>query len=277
MFAAGLITFRETLEVALVIGILITFFTKTKQTSFNKCVWYGVGGGIGLSIILAIVFNTFFGGLTGKTEEIFEGVLMFATAGFLTWMILWVHRQKGVAARLQKKAQHHIQKGYPLGIVVLTITSVIREGVETVFYLRAVSPLAGGGQLAGALLGMAVAGGLGYAIFRYSLKINLAKLLQVSGAILLLFAAGLVAHGVHEFQEANLLPIFSFDPLLNISHILDNTSLVGGLLRTLFGYTAKPTILELLSYGSYVFLIFLFEKITDRMLLAKKATVINNR
>ncbi|MBI4084815.1 MAG: FTR1 family protein [Candidatus Levybacteria bacterium] len=277
MFATGLITFRETLEVALVVGILLTFFTKTRQTQFNKYVWYGVTGGVGLSILLAFVLYITFGGFEGKTEEIFEGILMFATAGFLTWMILWVHRQKGIATKLQKKAQYHIQKGYPLGIVFLTITSVIREGVETVFYLRAISVLAGGSQLAGALLGMGFAIGLGYAIFRYSLKINLAKLLQISGAILLLFAAGLVAHGVHEFQEAGVLPIFSFDPLLNISHILDNGSFLGSILRTLFGYTAKPTILELLSYGSYVFLIFFIENITDRMLLAKKATVINNR
>ncbi len=267
MFAAGLITFRETLEVALVVGILLTFFTKTRQTQFNKYVWYGATGGVGLSILLAFILHVTFGGFAGKTEETFEGFLMFATAGFLTWMILWVHRQKGIAIRLQKKAQYHIQKGYPFGIVFLTITSVIREGVETVFYLRAVSSLSEGNQLVGALLGMAVAGGLGYAIFRYSLKINLVKLLQISGAILLLFAAGLVAHGVHEFQGAGLLPIFSFDPLLNISHILDNNSLVGGLLRTLFGYTAKPTILELLSYGSYVFLIFLLERWTDRLFM----------
>lgn len=276
MFAAGLITFRETLEVALVVGILITFFTKTNQSGFNKYVWYGVAGGIAVSFILAIILNTFLGGFSGRTEQIFEGILMFATAGFLTWMIIWVHRQKGIATKLRKKAQYHIQKGFPLGIIFLTITSVMREGVETVFYLRAVSSLAGGNQLVGALLGMIIAGGLGYAIFSYSLKINLAKLLQLSGAILLLFAAGLVAHGVHEFQESGLLPIFSFDPLLNISHILDNGSLLGSVLRTLFGYTAKPTMLELLSYGSYVFLIFMLEKITDRMLLAKKTTVINN-
>jgi len=125
MFAAGLITFRETLEVALVVGILITFFTKTQQTTFNKFVWFGVAGGIALSFILAIILNVFLGGFSGRTEQIFEGILMFATAGFLTWMIIWVHRQKGIATKLRKKAQYHIQKGYPLGIMFLTITSVI--------------------------------------------------------------------------------------------------------------------------------------------------------
>lgn len=273
MFTAGLITFRETLEVALVVGILITFFTKTKQTQFNKYVWYGLGGGVFLSLILAFILNITFGGFTGATEEIFEGILMFTTAGFLTWMILWVHRQKGVARQLQEKAKHHIKTGSTIGIVILTLTAVIREGVETVFYLRAVSSIAGGNQLLGAVLGMVVAVALGYTIFRYSLKINLKRLLQVSGAILLLFAAGLVAHGVHEFQEAGLLPIFTFDPLINISYILDHKSVFGSMLRTLFGYTAKPTLLELLSYGSYIFLIYLLEQITDRLLSVKVPTV----
>lgn len=273
MFAAGLITFRETLEVALVVGILITFFTKTNQRQFNKYVWLGVAGGIIISVILAIFLNVFFGGLTAAIEQIFEGMLMFATAVFLTWMILWVHRQKGIVKELHTKATQHIKSGFPLGIIILTITSVIREGVETVFYLRAISSIAGGNQLPGALAGIAVASLIGYGMFYYSLKINIKRLLKISGAILLLFAAGLVAHGVHEFQEAGLLPIFTFDPLINISHVLDHKSIFGSLLRTLFGYTAKPTLLELLSYGSYIFLIYFLEQITDRLLAAKAPVV----
>lgn len=269
MFASGLITFRETLEVALVIGILLTFLTKTNRLSLKKYVWYGVGIGASLAFLLAWILQIFFGGLTGRVEQIFEGALMFATAGFLTWMILWVHRQKGYTRQLTKKAQEHIDKGFPLGLTILTVTAIIREGVEAVFYLRAVSSISHGGQLVGAAFGIATAIALGCAMFQYSLKINIVRLLKISGAVLLLFAAGLVAHGVHEFQEATILPLFSFDPLINISHVLDNSSLFGSLLRTLFGYTAKPTLLELVSYGSYVFFIFILEQLTDR-LLAKR-------
>lgn len=269
MFAAGLITFRETLEVVLVLGILLAFLTKTKQLSLRRYIWYGLGIGIGLSILLAFALNVVFGGFEGRTEEIFEGILMFVTAGFLTWMILWVHRQKGIARELESKAQKHIEKGYPIGLTILTITSVIREGVETVFYLRAVSAVSGGNQLPGAIFGIAAAAILGYVMFYYSLRINVQRLFKISGAILLLFAAGLIAHGVHEFQGAGLLPLFSFDPLINISNILDHRSTFGSLLRTLFGYTAKPSFLELISYGSYIFLIFILEQLTDRLLAAK--------
>ena len=266
MFASFLITFRETLEAALVIGIVLSFLIKTQQHHFQKYVWLGAGLGIGVAVILSIALSIFFGGLTGRVEEIFEGILMFVTAGLLTWMILWVHRQKNISKNLRDSTASYIQKGFPLGITFLILTSVMREGVETVLYLQAVSRLGGENQLIGALLGMFIAGVLGIALFRYSLKINLHQLLKISGAILLLFAAGLVSHGVHEFQEANLLPLFHFDPLINITNILDNNSVLGSLLRTLFGYTAKPSLLELLSYGGYVFLIFLLELWTNKAL-----------
>ncbi len=276
MFASGLITFRETLEVALVLGIVLTFLTKTNQFSFKKYAWLGVGSGVVLSVVLAIVLKQLFGGFEGRTEKIFEGILMFATAGFLTWMILWVHRQKGVVKQLQTKVRKHVEQGFPLGLFFLLLSSTLREGVETVFYLQAVSSITTGNQFIGAIGGMIVAAVLGYAIFRFSLKVNISRLLKVSGAVLLLFAAGLVAHGVHEFQEATLLPIFSFDPLINLSHILDHKSVVGSVLRTLFGYTSKPTMLELISYSSYIFLIFILEIITDKFLYRKEVLLKRN-
>lgn len=266
MFSAGLVTFREALEVALVVGIILTFLTRTHQFSFKKYVWLGVGIGILLSLTIALILQIFFGGFEGRTEEIFEGILMFITAGFLTWMILWVHRQKGVAKKIESQVQQHIAKGFPLGLFFLTLTSVMREGVETVFYLRAISVVDGQYQFMGAIIGAVLAIAIGFAIFKFSMRVNLTRVLKISGAFLLLFAAGLVAHGVHEFQEVGLMPIFSFDPLINITHILDHNSTVGSILRTLFGYTAKPTLLELVAYASYIFLIFVLELFTARLL-----------
>src|SRR5690606_1145903 len=124
------------------------------------------------------------------------------------WMILWVHRQKNIAKQLRDSTAAYIKKGFPLGISFLILTSVMREGVETVLYLQAISQLGGENQLLGAVIGMVVAGVLGIGLFKFSLRIPLHQLLKISGAVLLLFAAGLVSHGVHEFQEAGLLPLF---------------------------------------------------------------------
>lgn len=271
MFASLLITFRETLEAALVVGIVLTFLTKTNQDVFKKYVWRGVAAGIAIAIALAFVLEAFFGGFEGKTEEIFEGVLMVVTAGFLTWMIMWVHRQKDVAKKLKEKVALHAKKGYGLGIFILIASAVFREGVETVLYLKASSVAGGSNQLAGAVFGVVAALILGYALFRWAIRINLSLVFNITSVFLLLFAAGLLAHGVHEFQEAGLLPIFSFDPVFNISHILDHSSTVGSLLRVVFGYSSRPTFLELISYAGYIAAILGLQRVTDRALARRKA------
>lgn len=270
MFSSGLITFRETLEAALVVGIVLTFLTKTNQHIFKTFVWRGIGAGILIAVFLAFILEMFFGGLTGKTEEIFEGVLMFITAGFLTWMILWVHKQKDVAKKIKQKVALHAEKGYGLGIFVLVASSIFREGTETVLYLKASSLVGGSNQLIGAIIGIGAALALGYALFRFALRINLSLVFSITSVFLLLFAAGLVSHGIHEFQEAKLLPIFAFDPIVNVSHILDHKSTFGSFLRVLFGYTSKPTVLEAFSYGVYVLFIMWLKRKTDAFLLAPK-------
>ncbi len=266
MFSSLLITFRETLEAALVVGIVLTFLTKTNQVLFKKFVWQGVGLGVLLSIILAFVLEAFFGGFEGRTEEIFEGILMFITAGFLTWMIMWVHKQKDIAKNLKEKVALHAKKGYGIGIIFLVTSSVFREGIETVLYLKASSLAGVTNQLTGAVIGIITALILGYSLFRFAIKVNLSIVFNVTSVFLLLFAAGLVGHGVHEFQEVGIIPIFSFDPLWNISNILDHSSILGSFLRVLFGYTSKPTFVEFFSYATYISLVLLIQKLTDQKL-----------
>ncbi|HEY4513693.1 MAG TPA: FTR1 family protein, partial [Candidatus Paceibacterota bacterium] len=126
MFTALLITLRETLEAAIVIGIVLTFLAKTDQIFFRKYVWSGVGVGVSAAVLLALILELFFAGFQGATEKFFEGILMFITAGFITWMIMWVHRQKGVAQRIKEKVAEHVSKSYGLGISVLVAVAVWR-------------------------------------------------------------------------------------------------------------------------------------------------------
>lgn len=266
MFSSFLITFRETLEAVLVIGFVLTFLTKTNQHFFKKYVWQGVILGISLAVLLAILLDIFFKGFEGHTEEIFEGILMFVTAGFLTWMILWIHHQNDVIKSIKDKVTTHTQTGYGTGIIILIASSVLREGVETVLYLKASSLAGASNQLSGAVLGVIIVLILGFVLFRFAIKVDFSLIFNITGVFLLLFAAGLVAHGVHEFQEAGLLPIFAFDPIINISNILDHKSTFGSLLRVVFGYTSKPTLLELFSYASYITFILWLQRFNDRIL-----------
>lgn len=269
MFGSFLITFRETLEAALVVGIVLTFLAKTNQPVFKKFVWQGLGIGVGAAVLLAFVLEAFFGGFSGATEEIFEGFLMLVTAGFLTWMIMWVHKQKDVAKKIKEKVAVHVKQGYGWGILILVATAVFREGTETVLYLKASSLIGQTGQLTGAIVGIAAALALGYGLFKWALRVNIQAVFTVTSIFLIMFAAGLVAHGIHEFQEVGWLPMFSFDPLWNIAHILDNNSVLGSLLRTLFGYTSHPTLLEIIFYSSYIFFILWLQKATDRAIVKK--------
>jgi len=277
MLASFLVTFRETLEAAFVISIVLTFLSRTGQLYYRKYIFTGVFIGIVLSIFLSLIISVFFSSFSGRTEQIFEGIMMFLTAGFLALMILWVHRQGNIVSKIESRVSENIKTKYLVGLIFFSMFSVLREGVETVFYLRAVSFLASENQLTGIVLGFAVALVISIGVYKFSINVPLYKLLRITGAFLLLFGAGIVAHGVHEFQEVGLLPIFSFDPLVNLQHILDHQSIFGSILRTLFGYTSVPTLLELVSYTFFILLIFIFEVFSNYTLSTRRIARIEKR
>lgn len=269
MLSALLITFRETLEAALVVGIVFTLLVKTNQMVFKKYVFMGVAVGVLISVMLAITLSTFFGGFTGRNEQLFEGTLMLVTVGFLTWMILWVHRQKDIVKKIKEKVTVHAEKGYGLGIFFLVATSVLREGTESVLYLKASSLAGASNQFMGGIIGIFSAVVLAYVLFKLTIKVNIQKIFTITNIFLLLFASGLVSHGVHEFQEAGIFPIFSFDPLINVSSLLNHKEGIGSILRVLFGYTSKPTIFEVVSYVLFVLFIIWLERKTDGLLIKR--------
>ncbi|MDQ3238904.1 MAG: FTR1 family protein, partial [bacterium] len=176
---------------------------------------------------------------------------------------------KDVSKKIKDEVARHTEKGYGFGVFVLVASSVFREGTETVLYLKASSLVGQSNQILGAVFGIILALILGIGLFKMSLKIKLSMVFNITSVFLLMFAAGLVSHGVHEFQEIGMLPVYAFDPLFNISHILDHKSVFGSFLRILFGYTSKPTFLELASYMVYVFAILGFQKYRERVLVGE--------
>lgn len=255
MIAEGLIIFRETLEAALVVGIILAFLTKTEQLGYKKFVWWGVICGVLVSIITAFIFVVFFGGLSGKTEEIFEGTLMFVAAFLLTTMILWMAQEgKYVAQHLEEKTAQEIREGHALGILALVFFAIFREGVETVIFLGALSqikPI----SLVGSVLGLLAAIILSWFIFLGVLKLRTGPFFRITSILLIFFAAGLLAHGIHEFQEAGVLPVF-IEHLWDINWLIDEKSTLGEILKSLFGYNANPSLLEVVGWFVYLILIF---------------------
>ncbi|MDA1060598.1 MAG: FTR1 family protein [bacterium] len=256
MGEALIITFRETLEAALIVGILLAYLKKTKNFKHGSYVWYGVVAGVLISVVLAFVFQQFLGGFDGKAEELYEGIVMLLAATLITWMILWMLNQRQhIKKNLEEKAQLHIQNDHAIGLFFLAFVGVAREGIETIIFLQAALVQSDAAQiLSGGFLGIVIAIVLSILMFKGFAKIPLRKFFTATSLLLILFAAGLVAHGLHELQEAGIVPIF-VEHVWDMNHILNEKGTIGGLFKGLFGYNGNPSIVEIVSYVSYLALI----------------------
>lgn len=243
---------REGLEAALIIGVLLGALNKTGQTKYRSAIWYGTGVAVLLSIIVGVVLNLVGASFEGRAEEIFEGIAMLLAAGILTWVILWMQAKGNtINTALKNDVQQALGKNSAFALFSLAFVAVIREGVELAFFLTAASVQSDGVNiLLGAILGLVVVGVLAVLLFKSLLKLNVSAFFRVTSILLILFAAGLVAHGVHEFNEAGIIPEV-IEHVYDINHILDEKSVVGEFLKALVGYNGNPSLTETISYFLY--------------------------
>lgn len=254
MFASFLLALREGLEAALIIGIVLAALRKMARSNLSAAVWQGALAAIAVSILVGLGLNWLGAEVEGRAEEIFEGAAMLVAAALLTWMVIWLSRQAaGMQAELEagvKKASSGERNRWAL--FGLAFLAVGREGFELVLFLTAVtmttSPLQ---TWLGAVFGLASAVALGWLFFISTRRLSLRKFFGVTNVLLVLFAAGLVAHGVHEFNEAGVIPM-GIEHVWNFNHILDEKGTVGQLLTALFGYNGNPSLTEILAYVLYL-------------------------
>ena len=256
MFATYLIGLREGLEATLVVSILVAFLVKSQRRDRLPQVWAGVG--------LAVVLSVGFGSLiqytstsllrTSESRELFEAVTSVAAVVFVTWMIFWMRRAaRTIAGELRGKLTDALAVG-SLAVAGMAFLAVIREGLETALIFYAAAESAAGGTGPGSLLalagGIATAVVIGFLLYRSAVRINLSRFFTWTGALLILVAAGILKYGVHDFQEAGVLPGLN-DLAFDISTTLDPGSWYGALLAGMFNVTAAPTVLELVAWVAY--------------------------
>ena len=255
--AEFLVTFRETLEAALIIGILYTFLLRSRRMDLAPRLWSGVALAMAASVIAALLFQRFAGGFTGSSEKLFEGVVMILAAGVLSTMIIWMARNRNMARDLEDKAGTALDRAGKagLGIFLLAFVAVFREGIETLLFLYGVLTNQGGLSFLSSVAGGLGAIALGYLIFVQGKKVPLRTFFNVSSILLILFAAGLVAHGVHEFQELGVLPsgeaLWDLNParLPDGSYsLLHEKGAVGAIAKGLFGWNGDPSLLEVIAW-----------------------------
>jgi len=251
-----LITLREGIEAALIVGIILSYLKKVGAGQLARPVYVGVGAGVLASVGAGVLFTAVSVEFEGRFEQVFEGATMLLAAAILTSMIVWMQRNSNAYSEsLRKKVQVALSTKETYGLAALAFVSIFREGIETVLFLGSASFTSSGVQvLIGGAIGLTAALLIGLAILRYSVKLDLKAFFSITGILLILFAAGLVAHGIHEFEEAGLVPPVVAH-VYDINWLIDDHSDLGLMLTALFGYNGNPSLTEMLGYVGYWVLI----------------------
>jgi len=251
--------FRETLEAALVVGIVLSYLVRSGRSSYKRVVFLGLAAGVVASVLGALSFELLAGDFGGRSEEIFEGITMLAGAVLLTTLILWMMGKQGMSTELERKVAEELSKARRTGLFFLVFFSVLREGIESVIFLKAASFASAENNLLGAGLGLISAVLFGLLLFKGILHINLKSFFTVTNILLILFAAGLTAGGVHELQEAGVLPVlvehvWDINPAAGGDSypLLHENGFLGSIAKGLFGYNGNPSLLEVFVYIGYL-------------------------
>ena len=253
MLATFLIGLREGLEAALIVAILVAYVVKLDRRDLLPRLWIGVGAAIAISLGLALALQVTQQSLSDKAQETFAGLTSILAVGLITWMIFWMARHaKALRSHLHGKVDQAMAGG-AWTLSAIAFLAVIREGLETALFLFAGANASGGsgGDVFGAVIGLAVAAGLGVVVYKGAVRINLAKLFLWTGVALIIIAAGVLSYGVHELQEAGILPDGAFfgDHPFDVSGAIPAD---GWILHGTIGFTPSPTWLQLITWVAYL-------------------------
>jgi high-affinity iron transporter len=259
MLPSFVIALREGIEAALIVSIILAYLKQLGATDRSRLVWWGTGVAVVLSAAVGTAIFAAGAEFEGKAEEIFEGVVTLAAVIVLTWMIFWMRRQGArIKSELHEKVDTALVTG-GLALAGLAFFAVLREGIETALFLFAAAKgtavegttAAASSQILGAVLGLALAIVLGVLLYRGGIRLNLRSFFRVTGVILIVVAAGLLAYSLHELQEAGWLP-FLEGHAYDLSASLPDDEGAGAILRGLVGYNADPTWLEVVGWLTYL-------------------------
>ena len=260
-----LITFREALEAALIVTIIITYLRKIGKQELNKYSIMGALIAVISSVLVGIAINSFYGGLSEVASQLFEGIASLTAVVVLTSMIIWMTKHsKEIKGELEGKIEQAVTQSEVYSISALSFVAVAREGLETVLFLTASFVQDQLGTIIGALVGIATVFGISLVLMRGTMNLEIGKFFRVTSILLLIFGAGLTGYGVHELIEAGEgsgydLGVlgekpFDINPGLNSDGtypVLHENGLVGSILKALIGYDGNPEWLRIIVYLGY--------------------------
>lgn len=276
MLSTFLIGLREGLEAALVIGILVAWLTRSDRRDVLPRMWLGVGLAITLSLAFGFVMTFGASTLSFEAQEIIGGSLSILAVAMVTWMVFWMQRAaRNLRGHLETDLGRAVAAGSLWGVVAIGFVSVAREGVETALFLWSTVRSLGGSpsSLGGAVIGLLVAAALGWLIYRGLVRINLRVFFTWTAALLIVVAAGVLAYGIHDLQEAAALPgpfssVAPIDPAtgavavgwagfpfgwaFQLGHVIPPDGVVAAVLKGTLGFAPEMTWLEVIAWAGYL-------------------------
>jgi high-affinity iron transporter len=256
VFGNFLIGLREGLEASLVVVILVAYLVKTDRTALLPRIWAGVATAIVISLGFGALLTYGPRGLTFEAQEAIGGTLSIVAVGFVTWMVFWMARSaRGLSGELKGSVDRAADAGRA-SLALVALLAVGREGLETALFLWAATEAAAGGgsaarPLLGAFLGIATAVAMGFLFYRGVLKINLSKFFAWTGVILIVVAGGVLAYGVHDLQEAGILPGLN-STAFDVTRQIPPSSWYGTLLKGTINFSPQTTWLQAIAWVAYV-------------------------
>ncbi|MFG1807647.1 iron uptake transporter permease EfeU [Streptomyces sp. NPDC049040] len=253
-FPNFLIGLREGLEAGLVVSILVATLIRGGNSQRLPQVWTGVGAAVGLSLSFGAVLTFGSQQMPTTAQEAFGGFLSIVAVAFVTLMIFWMRRN---ARSLSGEIKEKVAAALTMGAGALVVTSFLavgREGLETALFLWTNAQTAHGssaGPLLGGAVGLVVATGLCWALYKRVLRINLTRFFTWTGFGLIVIAAGVLGYGLRDLQEGKVLP-GGGSYLVDVSAHIDATSWYAQLVQGVLNLTTQMTWLQVVAYVVYL-------------------------
>jgi high-affinity iron transporter len=253
LLATFVIGLREGLEAALIVGIVAAFLGRQGRPDTVRLVWLGVALAIAICTAVAIGLQLLSASLPETEQEMLETVISVVAVAMVSYMIVWMRRHaRDMKRHLESAAGSALATGTAWALVAMAFLAVLREGFETAVFLLAAfqasaSELAAG---LGAFAGILVSIGIGYGIYRGGVRIDLARFFRLTGLVLVLVAAGLVATALHTAHEAGWVNIGQ-QTALDLGWLIQPDTLVAAVMTGILGFQAEPTVIELVGWFAY--------------------------
>jgi high-affinity iron transporter len=254
MLATLVIFLREGVEASLIIAILLAYLNRSGQRQHFRDVFLGVAAALVLAAAGGVIaYQTIRSYDGSRAQTIFETATYLLAAGVLTYMTFWMRSHaRGLSSELRARADTAISRGARTGLALLAFQAVGREGLETVVFTLAIAfSTSQRSALLGAVIGLAIALAIAFVIYRLGHRLNIGRFFAVVGALLMVFAAGLLVDAVQNLQELGWLPLANH-PLWHTGNILNEDTAVGDIAHSFFGYAQSPTVLQASVYVLYL-------------------------